>query len=110
LSKKFAYPKAEEGKWQYPTMPFSFVSCCDCGLVHKYIYQVTPDNFAVRDSKGKWRYGRRIRVKGYRDYRKTAQVRRGMVRRKELYTDPKRNIHVAVFTINQRKQKKRKQK
>lgn len=107
MPKKFGYPKSEEGAWQYPTLPFSFVACCDCGLVHKYIYQITPDDFAVRDSKRKWRYGRRIRVKAYRDQRKTAQVRRGMVRRKEIYADPKRNIYVQVFTISQQKRKRK---
>lgn len=105
---KPAYPQGEDGKWSYPTMPVSFVSCCDCGLVHKHVYQITPDDFAVRDSKGKWRYGRRVRVKVSRDYRKTAQVRRGMVKRKELYADPRRNIYLQVFTISQRKRRKRK--
>ena len=104
---KPAYPKGIDGKWFYPTMPVSFVSCCDCGLVHKHVYQITPDDFAVRNSKGKWRYGRRVRVKVSRDYRKTAQVRRGMVKRKEIYADPKRNIYVLVFTISQKKRKRK---
>jgi len=65
----------------------SFASCCDCGLVHKYIIQITSDDFAVRDGRTKkWRYGRRVRMKVSRDYRKTAQVRRGMAKRKELFT------------------------
>ena len=46
---KPAYKQGVDGKWLYPTMPVAFVSCCDCG----------PDDFAVRDSKRKWRYGRR---------------------------------------------------
>jgi hypothetical protein len=104
---KPAYPQGKDGKWCYPTMPVSFVSCCDCGLVHKHIYQITPDDFAVRDSKGRWRYGRRVRVKVSRDYRKTAQVRRGMVKRKELYADPRRNIYVQLFTIRQKKRKRK---
>jgi hypothetical protein len=108
VAKKPAYPQGKDGDWHYPTMPVSFVSCCDCGLVHKHVYQITPDDFAVRDSKGKWRYGRRVRVKVSRDYRKTAQVRRGMVKRKELYADPRRNIYLQVFTISQRKRRKRK--
>ena len=108
MAKKPAYPQGKDGDWHYPTMPVSFVSCCDCGLVHKHVYQITPDDFAVRDSKGKWRYGRRVRVKVSRDYRKTAQVRRGMVKRKELYADPRRNIYLQVFTISQRKRRKRK--
>jgi hypothetical protein len=103
---KLAYPKSKPGEWEYPTMPFSFASCCDCGLVHRYQYQITPDDFAVR-SKGKWRYGRRVRIKVSRDYRKTAQVRRGMVKRKELYEawyeDRRRNTYVQIFTISQRK-------
>lgn len=108
MPKKPAYPQGKDGQWHYPTMSVSFVSCCDCGLVHKHVYQITPDDFAVRDSKGKWRYGRRVRVKVSRDYRKTAQVRRGMVKRKELYADPRRNIYLQVFTISQRKRRKRK--
>ena len=108
MAKKPAYPQGKDGDWHYPTMPVSFVSCCDCGLVHKHVYQITPDDFAVRDSKGKWRYGRRVRVKTSRDYRKTAQLRRGMVKRKELYADPRRNIYLQVFTISQRKRRKRK--
>jgi len=108
VAKKPAYPQGKDGDWHYPTMPVSFVSCCDCGLVHKHVYQITPDDFAVRDSKGKWRYGRRVRVKTSRDYRKTAQLRRGMVKRKELYADPRRNIYLQVFTISQRKRRKRK--
>lgn len=105
---KPAYPQGEDGKWAYPTMPVSFVSCCDCGLVHKHFYQITPDDFAVRDGRTKkWRYGRRIRVKVSRDPRKTAQVRRGMVKRGELYADPRRNIYVQVFTISQKKRARR---
>ena len=103
---KPAYKQAKDGEWQYPTLPFSFASCCDCGLVHKYIYQITPDDFAVRDSRTKkWRYGRRVRIKVSRDYRKTAQVRRGMAKRKEIYVDSKRNIYVQVFTISERRRK-----
>ena len=105
---KPAYKQGVDVKRQYPTMPVSFVSCCDCGLVHKHVYQITPDDFAVRDSKRKWRYGRRIRVKVSRDYHKTAQVRRGMVKRKELFVVRRRNIYLQVFTINQHKRRKKK--
>lgn len=107
MARRKEYPQSTPGKWYYPTLPVSFTACCDCGLVHKHIIQLTPDDFAVRDSKGKWRYGRRVRIKVWRDERKTAQVRRGMVKRKELYADPKRNIYVQVFTISQRKRRKR---
>jgi hypothetical protein len=48
-----------------------------------------------------------VRIKVSRDYRKTAQVRRGMVKRKELYEawyeDRRRNTYVQIFTISQRK-------
>ena len=105
--KKSGYPQTIDGTWQYPTMPVSFVSCCDCGLVHKHVYQITPDDFAVRDSKGKWRYGRRIRVKVSRDYRKTAQVRRGRAKRKEIYAEPKSNTYVVFFPIRQKMRKRK---
>ena len=84
---KPAYKQSKDGSWQYPMMRVaSFASCCDCGLVHRHIIQITPDNFAVRDGRTKkWRYGRRVRVKVSRDYRKTAQVRRGMAKRGELF-------------------------
>jgi hypothetical protein len=108
MPKRPAYPKSTPGKWNYPTLPVAYEACCDCGLVHKFQYQITPDDFAVRDKNGKWRYGRRIRIKVWRDERKTAQVRRGMVKAKELYADPKRNIYVQVFTINRSKRRKRK--
>ena len=103
---KPGYLKTLDGTWQYPTMPVSFVSCCDCGLVHRHVYQITPDDFAVRDSKKKWRYGRRVRMKVSRDYRKTAQVRRGMSKRKEIFAEPKSNMYVVFFPINQRRKRK----
>lgn len=106
MAKKRAYPQSKDGAWQYPTMPLSFVSCCDCGLVHRHFIQITPDDFAVRDSTGKWRYGRRVRMKVSRDYRKTAQNRRGMVKRGELYKT-KDGWYVAAFPISQRKRKKK---
>ena len=83
----------------------SFARCCDCGLVHKHIIQITPDDFAVRDGRTKkWRYGRRVRIKVARDYRATAQSRRAMARRKEIYTT-RDGWYVVAFPINQRKRK-----
>jgi hypothetical protein len=108
MPRRKTYKQSEDGDWQYPTMrEASFVSCCDCGLVHKNIIEITPDNFAVRDSKGKWRYGRRVRIKVSRDYRKTAQVRRGKSRRKELYVT-RDGWYVAAFPINVSKRRKSK--
>jgi hypothetical protein len=104
--KKSGYPQTIDGTWQYPTMPVSFVSCCDCGLVHKHVYQITPDDFAVRDSKGKWRYGRRIRVKVSRDRRKTAQIRRGLVGQKKLFKT-RDGWYVAAFPVIDRRMYKR---
>jgi hypothetical protein len=107
---KPAYKPTKDGSWQYPTMRIaSFVSCCDCGLVHRQIIQITPDDFAVRarvpgSKKRKWRYGRRVRIKVSRDYRKTAQVRRGMAKRKELYTTSD-GWYVLPLPINARKRK-----
>lgn len=106
--RKPEYPPSEDGSWQYPTMRVaSFVSCCDCGLVHRQIIQITPDGFAVRDDKGRWRYGRRVRIKVSRDYRKTAQNRRAKLKRKELYSTSD-GWYIAPFPINVRKLKKRK--
>lgn len=102
MGRKRSYKQAHEGEWQYPAMDGqSFVACCDCGLVHRYLYQITPDNFAVRNSHGKWRYGRRIRIKGYRDDRKTAQNRRGMFGRKEIYRTSD-GWYVAALPIRKR--------
>src|SRR5579864_6260886 len=57
-TRKDGYKQSKDGDWQYPVMRVpSFVSCCDCGLVHKHIIQITPDDFLVRDSRGKWRRG-----------------------------------------------------
>jgi hypothetical protein len=109
MPKRRTYPESGDGDWQYPTLRGeSFVSCCDCGLVHKHIITITPDDFAVRDGRtGKWRYGRRVRIKVARDYRKTAQNRRTKVRRKELFTT-RDGWYIAAFPINVRKHKKRK--
>jgi|SRR5579864_1799950 len=105
-TRKDGYKQSKDGDWQYPVMRVpSFVSCCDCGLVHKHIIQITPDDFLVRDSRGKWRRGRRVRIKVSRDYRRTAQIRRGKARRKELYTT-KDGWYVAAFAINVRKKLK----
>lgn len=104
------YPQSEDGSWQYPMMRVeSFVSCCDCGLVHKNIIQITPSDFAVRDGKKRWRYGRRVRIKVSRDYRKTAQNRRAKVRRKELFVT-RDGWYVAAFPINVRAMRKQKRK
>ena len=109
--KKRTYPESADGSWQYPTMRVaSFVSCCDCGLVHKHIIQITPDDFAVRDGRTKkWRYGRRVRIKVSRDYRKTAQNRRGKFSRGELYRT-RDGWYVAALPINVRTMTKRKRK
>ena|ERR1700726_2172606 len=109
------YKQSLDGSWQYPTMPVSFQSCCDCGLVHRLFIQITPDDFAVRkripgSKKRRWIYGRRVRIKVARDYRKTAQVRRGMAKRKEIYTT-RDGWYVVALPINIRKMtKKRKPK
>lgn len=108
MAKKPAYPQSKDDEWQYPTMPVSFVSCCDCGLVHKHVYQITPDDFAVRDSKGKWRYGRRIRVRVSRDRRKTAQLRRGMLGRKKLFKTRDGWYVVALPVVERQVYKRRK--
>ncbi len=92
---KRAYKPSLDGSVQYPTLPVSFVSCCDCGLVHKHVIRIMPDDFAVRDSKGKWRYGRRVRIRVSRDYRKTAANRREKIRRGELLVT-KDGCYIAV--------------
>jgi hypothetical protein len=85
--KKREYKQSYDGDYQYPTLRRpSFVSCCDCGLVHKHIITITPDDFLIRDGRTKkWRRGRRVRIKVSRDQRKTASNRREMFRRKELF-------------------------
>ena len=87
MPKKRAYKQSEDGSWQYPLMRVaSFVSCCDCGLVHKHIIQIPPDDWLVRDGRTKkWRRGRRVRIKVSRDYRKTAANRKAKFKRGELY-------------------------
>jgi len=106
---KRAYKQSEDGGTQYPTMPISFTACCYCGLVHRHVIHIMPDDFAVRDSKGKWRYGRRVRIKISRDYRKTAQVRRAKLRRGEIFKTSD-GWYVAAFPINIRKMQQRKSK
>lgn len=108
-TRKSDYHQSIDGDWQYPFMRVpSFVSCCDCGLVHRHIIQITPDDSLTRDARTKkWRRGRRVRIKVSRDYRKTAQRRRGMLKRGELYKTAD-GWYIAPFPINVRKMKKRK--
>lgn len=105
MPRKRAYPQTRDGDWAYPTMPISFVSCCDCGLVHKHVIQITSDDFRVRDGRTKkWRYGRRVRIKVSRDYRKTAQNRRSKFKRGELYKT-RDGWYVMAVPINARRRK-----
>lgn len=105
--RKSDYHQSIDGEWQYPFMRVpSFVSCCGCGLVHRHIIQITPDDSLTRDARTKkWRRGRRVRIKVSRDNRKTAQKRRGMAKRKELYKTSD-GWYVAAFPINVRKIRK----
>lgn len=103
MSRRRAYAPSQDGSHQYPMMPVSFVGCCDCGLVHKHIIRIMPDDFAVRDGRTKkWRYGRRVRITVSRDERKTAQNRRAKLKRGELYKTSD-GWYVAAFPINRRK-------
>ena len=63
-----AYQKVAAGEWQQPVTKGYKMSCCDCGLVHRM-------DFRIR--KG------RIQMRGFRDNRATAQVRRRRAEAKE---------------------------
>jgi hypothetical protein len=59
------YPKVTEGEWVQPRREGYRMQCCDCGLVHRMQFRLV-----------KYPKGHKIQMRGYRDNRATAQVRR----------------------------------
>jgi hypothetical protein len=57
----------KEGRW-YRIMKEDFLTCCDCGLVHKVNFKATTD----KPVKGKLR----LYIKFYREDKKTDRMRR----------------------------------
>ena len=60
------YPIVEADEWVYPIMEGYKMSCCDCGLVHKYYFRICEDE------------PDRIEFRAKRDQRATGQIRRYM--------------------------------
>ncbi len=58
------YPKVQAGEWVTPKRKGYKMACCDCGLVHRLDFRLTARN--------------RIQMRGFRDLRATAAVRRAM--------------------------------
>jgi Zn-finger protein len=55
------YDEPEEGEWVFPRRRGYLLSCCDCGLVHRF-------EFRVRE--------RHIEFRVFAEPRRTAQIRR----------------------------------
>jgi hypothetical protein len=55
------YPKASENEWIQPSRKGYKMACCDCGLVHELDFRL---------------YKGRIQLRGRRNNRATAQIRR----------------------------------
>lgn len=53
------------GEWEWPVRKGFKIACCDCGLVHKFDFKLTPS-----------RNGKSIMLKCVRDDRATGQIRR----------------------------------
>ena len=61
------YPQVQAGEWVQPKRSGYGMQCCDCGLVHRL-------EFRLKDGH--------IQMRGYRDNRATAQVRRGRTKQR----------------------------
>jgi hypothetical protein len=59
------YEPAQSGEWIYPERRDFMLSCCDCGLVHRFDFKLK-------------RSGKRHKIlfRAFRDNRATAQLRR----------------------------------
>lgn len=55
------YKQVKAGEWQQPVRKGYKLRCCDCGLVHRMDFRI---------------YKGRVQMRGWRDDRATAQVRR----------------------------------
>lgn len=60
-----AFKKVRPGEWQQPKMKGYKMACCDCGLVHTMEFRI---------------YRGKVQMRGERNERSTAQVRRWMER------------------------------
>ena len=59
---------ATEGVWVFVRRSGQGMACCDCGLVHKFQFR---------------NMGKHIQIRGWRDERRTAALRREMKKRGE---------------------------
>jgi hypothetical protein len=88
--------KYRKGEWgdKY-TVPFEgvrLVACCDCGLVHKYVYTVE---------------NKKIVQRVYRDNRATAGLRRGMAKHGDIIAERKANVFVIMLRIRRKRKRGR---
>lgn len=79
-------------KYIIPFEGVRMVGCCDCGLVHKYVYSVE---------------NKKIVQRVYRDNRATAGLRRGMVERGDIIANRKANVHITFHRIVARRKPRR---
>lgn len=76
-----------DGEWQLPIMRNYRMACCDCGLVHNIDFRILR---VLRTDKSGYHtleevpYGKnrlRVQIRGSRNKRSTAQVRRHKVKK-----------------------------
>lgn len=60
-TRKMKYEDAEEGKWIFPRRKGYFMSCCDCGLVHRLDFRINNKHIEFRAFRENGRTGQRRR-------------------------------------------------
>ena len=85
------YYSPKQGEWIQRALPphTNFDSCCDCGLVHRFDFELRP--ITLGKHKGELTLWCRI----FRDDKATAAIRRQRVKAKELYEVDGR--YIAIF-------------